>query len=107
MSTNRRPLNRRRRAFDPETMELFSKLETTPLSRRHSAAFREDETRLARRLGLGFEKKFLRIHVLDRAPCHWSPTLAAHGTWHEVRKLRFELLEAAGLDAQGRRRLAS
>ena len=107
MSTNRRPLHRRRRAFDPETMELFTKLETTPMHRRRSAAFREDEERLAKRLNLNFERKFLRIHVLDRAPCHWSPTLAGHGTWHEVRKLRHGLLEAAGLDERGRGRRAS
>jgi hypothetical protein len=98
MTAKRNPLNRRRRAFDPETIRLFAQLEATPMSRRHSAAFKEDEERLARRLGLNFERKFLGIHVLDRTrTCRWAPTLAGHDTWHDCQRLRRELLEASGL----------
>lgn len=97
MPTNRVPLNRRRRAFDVETIELFRRLETTPMRRRDLAAFKQDEETLAKRLGLNFERKFLGIDVLDRGSCHWQPWLAAYGVWHDTQRLRRELLEASEL----------
>jgi hypothetical protein len=85
---------RLRPSFDPETLDLFVRLDAVKGGRRESRAFRDEEHDLARKLNLT-SAWWCGQTPLDRSAGpvhpHWC---CAHGFWHECRKVREYLLAA-------------
>jgi hypothetical protein len=66
MPTNRTPISRPRRPTAPdETVELFRKLEATPMRQRSTGEFRAQDKALHKMLGLGYERTCAAVSVLD------------------------------------------
>jgi hypothetical protein len=99
MSTKRTVINRQRYGLSDETtLELFKKLELTPLRRRNTDEFKRDDIALAQRLGLELEKVCYVQSVLDREPGpSKGPAYCSYSTWFGVREIRNELLRRTGL----------
>jgi hypothetical protein len=97
MPTNRTPIEhpRQRQVLTAAAIELFAALEATPLHRRRSPAFKENERALMRMLGLS-DEWWTMCSVLDRSagPCH-PPGYVRNEHWHRCRAVREALLEAA------------
>jgi len=97
MTTNRRPLARKRNAsFTAEILTLFLELEHTPARRRRSDAFKAKEKKLMYELGL--VQEFWSItSVLDPSTEPTSPPeMCRHQNWHTCHRVRKQLLAATG-----------
>jgi hypothetical protein len=96
LSTKHTVVNRPRRPAAPDdVIEIFRRLEATPLRQRKSDAFRDEDFRLHRLLGLYSERRCSVCSVFDReAEPPWPPEYVAHKDWHKVRAVRLELLAA-------------
>jgi hypothetical protein len=91
----RHPKGRRSTSDDDDVIEIFRRLEATPMRARRSDAFRAEDMRLHRLLNLYSEWRCSSVSVLDReAAPPWPPDMPACKDWHRVRQVRLELLEA-------------
>jgi hypothetical protein len=90
---------RLRPKFNKEILELFSRLEQTPLKQRRSAQWRAEHKRfMCDPLLLDMSAEFWSMQSpLDRSlkPCH-PPWKGAYQSWHVCRNLRIALLAAIG-----------
>jgi hypothetical protein len=86
----------RRSGSDDDVLEIFRRLEAVPPRRRKTDAFRDEDFRLHRLLGLYSERRCSICSVLDRSSVSppWPSEYPAHRDWHKVRAVRLELLEA-------------
>jgi hypothetical protein len=97
MPTNRTPIDRPRRpTTSDDVLEIFRRLENTPMRARKSDAFLDEDFRLHRLLGLYSERRCSICSVLDRSSVSppWPSEYPAHKDWHRVRAVRVELLAA-------------
>jgi hypothetical protein len=86
----------RRPSFSRETLALFVELERTSPRRRKTTEFIAKSKRLAGLLGLSAEWWTMQ-HVEDDNRFRPQPGLIAHADWLTVRRVRAQLLAAAGL----------
>jgi hypothetical protein len=85
----------RRPPSDDDAVELFRRLEAMPMRARRSIAFRDEDARLHRLLGLYSEWRCSCVSVLDRSAAPpWPADMPAAKNWHKVCAVRLELLEA-------------
>jgi hypothetical protein len=100
MVGSRRPIDPKlRQKFNQEILQLFTKLEQTPIKRRRARWFKDAEKHLmCDLLDMGGEF-WMMTSPLDRSPPSLCPppNLCAHEAWHACRRLRIALLEATGL----------
>jgi len=101
--TNRTPIHRQRQpTFSPETLQLFTELEQTPLRRRRTQEFIARSKRLG--IVLNLTTEWWAGQCVEDANNKFRPhkLLAAHDYWLTVQRVRAELLAATGL--QGAKR---
>ena len=85
-----------RSKFDPEVVQLFAKLERTPLRQRRARWWKDAEKHLmCELLDMGGEF-WAMCSPLDCSSERFCPPLhmGAHDMWHNCRRLRMALLEA-------------
>jgi hypothetical protein len=95
MPAKRRTPKERRPVFSDEVLELFRELDAVPLRRRESSAFKSDDRRLARMLGLGFEWLCSQFSVTDRGPLYAEHSPLLRADRERIRAVREQLLQAS------------
>jgi hypothetical protein len=96
MPAKSRVAKTRRAASDDDVVEIFRRLEATPMRARKSDAYRDGDFRLHRLLNLYSERRCSMCSVLDRSSVSppWPSEYPAHKDWHRVRAVREQLLQA-------------
>jgi hypothetical protein len=80
---------------DDDVIEIFRRLENMSPRQHKSDAFRDEDVRLHRLLGLYSEWRCSSCSVFDReASPPWPEDMPAAKDWHKVRAVRLELLAA-------------
>ena len=103
MPVKQRILKERKPQFSAEVLELFTRLERTPLKQRRAQWWKDGEKFLMCSL-LDYGGEFWMIQSpLDRSrkPCS-SPRQCAYEAWHKCRHLRVALLKSTGLAKESR-----
>lgn len=78
-----------------EAIELFARLDATPMRQRSGDAFKADEKRLMIMLSSGYEYLTLVRSVVDRDTRNpFLPHLAAHTEWPRLHEVRLALVAA-------------
>jgi hypothetical protein len=105
MPVKQRAAKERIPQFSTEVLELFTKLERTPLKQRRAQWWKDGEKHLMCDL-LDFDTGsafWMCQSPLDRSrkPCY-PPRMPAHEAWHKCRHLRIALLAATDLAKESR-----
>ncbi|MGA6967560.1 MAG: hypothetical protein WBZ51_28590 [Xanthobacteraceae bacterium] len=104
MPVKQRAAKERIPQFGTEVLELFTRLENTPLRQRRAQWWKDGEKFLmCSLLDMGGEF-WMMCSPLNREPERFCPPphMCAHDAWHACRRLRIDLLEATGLAKESR-----